>query len=330
MTGLSLVPLIVSAGVGLAVAMTIAGMGIMRSPVIAARGRVRSLVESDSPYAAGFEPSVRRLGNRRFAFVTEGLAKNAGKSTQLKIDRSGLPLRVGEYVAIRLVALMLGAVGFGFLGLALVGDGGGLAGVLLGVGIGFVAPPLILGIITSRRSAVVETQLVELCELMSSMLRGGYGYVQALATTSEELGAPLGRDLARLVDSVRLGADVDDELARLNDRLGSTDFEMLATAISIQRRSGGNLAEILSGVAETIRYRQSFKREMDALTAQARYSAIIVASIPFVLLGVLSVMDPSRYTLLFTDQIGRLLLGAAIALDIFGYFVIKQVSKVEA
>lgn len=326
----SMTAISIAIGIGLAVAMLVAGVGVMRAPVTVARGRVRALVTSDSPYAQGFEgTSVRRYGNRRFGSLTDGLGRRASEGTLEMIERSGLPLRVGEYVALRLAAIVAGGFLGALLGSAMASE---MVFVLAVVGVvgGFAAPPAVLGHLTRKRARAVEEQLVELCELMSSMLRGGYGYVQALSTTAEELGAPLGPELARLVDAVRVGADVDEELARLNRRLNSVDFEMLATAITIQRRSGGNLAEILQGVAETIRFRQSFKREVAALTAQARYSAVIVAGIPVVLVIALSLMDPERYRLLFTDPIGRLVLGAAIVMDLFGYFVIKQVSKVEA
>ncbi len=330
MTEVTFVPITIAAGIGLAVAMIVAGFGVMRSPATVARGRVQALVERDSPYAAGPDETVRRNQARRLNWVTAGLGKGASLETELALHRSGLPLRVGEYVALRVAMIAVGGIGGAVLGAAAISAGGAIAGALGGIGAGFVLPSLVLGILARRRAAAIERQLVELCELMASMMRGGYGYVQALSSTAAELGDPLASELGRLVDNVRLGADVDEELSALNDRLDSTDFEMLATAISIQRRSGGNLAEILESVAETIRYRQSFKQEVAALTSQARYSAVIVAGIPVLLVAALTVMDPVRYGLLFTDPVGRLILGAAMAMDIFGYLVIKQVSKVEA
>lgn len=330
MTDATMVPYTIAVGIGLAVMLVVAGFGMLRSPAAVARGRVQALVESDSPYSTGLDSAVRRGRPRRFGRITERLGHDASLGTQTSLQRSGLPLRVGEYIALRLAAIASGSVAGTVAGGLVAGSGGAIGGTLVGLVAGFVVPSLLLGILARRRAAAIEAQLVELCELMASMLRGGYGYVQALTSTAAEIGQPLGSELARLVDSVRLGADVDTELSALNERLNSADFEMLATAISIQRRSGGNLAELLEGVAETIRYRQSFKREVAALTSQARYSALIVAGIPVLLVAALTVMDPLRYGLLFTDPIGRLILGAAIALDVFGYFVIKMVSKVEA
>lgn len=330
MTEVTFVPITIAAGIGLAVAMIVAGFGMMRSPATVARGRVQALVERDSPYASGLDGAVRRNQARRLNWLTAGLGKGASRETEIALQRSGLPLRVGEYVAVRVASIATGGIGGAVLGAALLSGGGAIAGALTGIGVGFVLPPMVLGMLARRRAAAIERQLVELCELMASMLRGGYGYVQALSSTAGELGNPLGSELERLVDNVRMGADVDEELNELNERLDSTDFEMMSTAISIQRRSGGNLAEILEGVAETIRYRQSFKQEVAALTSQARYSALIVAGVPVLLVLALTAMDPVRYGLLFTDPVGRIILAAAAAMDLFGYLVIKQVSKVEA
>jgi len=164
---------------------------------------------------------------------------------------------------------------------------------------------------------------------MASMLRSGYGYTQALASTAAELEDPLSSELLRLVDSVRLGSDVDEALEELNQRLGSRDFDMIATAISIQRQSGGNLSEILDGVGETIRDRQTFRLELRALTSRERFSAVIVAGLPLALVAILVMMDSDRYGLLFTDIRGQMIFGVAMAMNMVGYIVIKRVSKVE-
>jgi tight adherence protein B len=112
-------------------------------------------------------------------------------------------------------------------------------------------------------------------------------------------------------------------------RMDSRDWEIIATAIEIQRASGGNLAEILSGVAATIRDRQSLKREVRALTSSERYAAIIIAGFPFVLAGVLSLMLWETYGRLLYDPIGRMILAGAIVMDLIGYAVIQRVTKIE-
>jgi tight adherence protein B len=325
----SLVPLVVAIGLGLTVVFAGGALVALRSPVHAVRGRVTGLTENVRPYSADSSSVLRGSRGWRRSPIGRLLQGANNEQLQLRLDRAGFPLRVGEYLAIRIAAVVLAA---GLI-MALFGLGAGWAtasfGAVLGAVVGLVAPPMALRIAARRRASKIETQLVELCELMASMLRSGYGYTQALASTAAEMEDPLASELIRLVDTVRLGGDVDEALEELNERLGSREFDIMATAISIQRRSGGNLSEILDGVAETIRNRQTFHRELSALTARERFSAVIVAGLPLVLVALLTLMDPGRYSLLFTDTRGQVVLGLALVMNLVGYLTIKRVSKVE-
>ena len=167
-------------------------------------------------------------------------------------------------------------------------------------------------------------------ELMASTMASGFGYMQALIAIADQIDPPMSIEIRKMVDEVNLGGDVDEALAALNERLESNDFDIVATAITIQRTAGGNLAEILKGVAVTVRERQSFKREVLALTSRERFSALIIAGFPLLLVGVLALMVPDMYGRLFTDTIGRIALGVALSLDALAYFVIKAMTKIEA
>jgi tight adherence protein B len=251
-------------------------------------------------------------------------------ATREVLDRAGIPLRVGEYMALRALTAGLGVM----VGLAFAQRVGGGAAVtsflVVAVGAcGWFLPPLVVNSRRKRRQEQIENQLVELCDVIASMLQSGYGYSQALRLTAEQVGAPLSEELQRLLDSVALGGDIDEGLHALSERLGSRDFDMVASAISIQRRSGGNLSEVLAGVATTIRQRQSFFREVRALTARERLSAIIVAAFPLVLVAILCLMAPETYTLLFTDVLGRLILAMVLVLDAIGFVIISKLTKVE-
>ncbi|MFA7248865.1 MAG: type II secretion system F family protein [Dehalococcoidia bacterium] len=324
MIGEGLIPVMLSISAGVAMLLLVAGVASMRSPARTVQGRVQALAEATSIYAN----DVSLLKTRRgFANLGYRLDRLVAAGTAETLERSGLPLRVGEYVAIRLAAILLGAVlGFGaglLLGFSAV------VGLGLGLLLGCVAPPVVVSVVTSRRAKAIERQLAEMSDLMASMMRSGFGYLQALSATASELDDPLASELTRLVDAIRLGADVDESLEQLNRRLNSADFDMVATAIAIQRRSGGNLAEILEGVSQTIRHRQAFRLELSALTSRERFSAVIIAFLPLALVAFLGLMDPVRYKLLFIDPRGQVLLGVSLALDLFGYIVIKKISKVE-
>lgn len=325
----SAAPALVAAGAGFTVALTVGGLAAMR-PTVRSRAsrRVLAMQEATRPYQVTVSPFHDRRASP-IPFIDALLrGRSWTASTRERLASAGVPLRVGEYLALRIMVVALGVLVGWFVASR---SGGGAAGVfvLFGVAAGFFTPQILVAQRARKRHEVIEGQLVELCDVMGSMLRSGYGYAQALAATATEVGPPLSVELRQLLDTVRLGGDIDEALQDLEARLQSRDFEMVASAIAIQRRSGGNLADILEGVASTIRERQSFHREVRAITSKERFSAIFVAGFPLAIIAILTLMVPETYGLLFTDPIGRVMFGVAVALDMVGFFIIQHMVKVE-
>ncbi|TAK74296.1 MAG: hypothetical protein EPO16_11150 [Dehalococcoidia bacterium] len=326
----SVAPAIVSMGAGLTVMLLSVALATFRSPTRArVSGRVSAIQTSGRPYTRTISPFHDRRASR--IPLVEGLFRGRFwvDATRQELDQAGIPLRVGEYLVLRGVAVAL-AVALG----TLIADrtGGTLAHgffLFVGAGVGFIVPPIMLGSRRRRRHEQIETQLVELCDVMGSMLQSGYGYAQALTATTAELDPPLSTELQRLLDAIRLGGDIDEALEELNIRLKSRDFEMVASAIAIQRHSGGNLAELLNGVASTIRERQSFLREVRAITSKERFSAFFVGAFPLAIIAILTLMVPETYGLLFTHPAGRAILGIAITLDLVGFAIIRKLVRIE-
>lgn len=322
---------LVAAGAGLTVAFMVSGVAALRPST---RGRVSSRVlamqDASRPYKVTVSPFRDERASPIPLFDSLLRGRSWTASTSARLARAGVPLRVGEYLALRVLAVTAGIV----LGVMLGSrsGGGGVAGsffIIAGAGAGFFVPSFLMSNRIRRRRSVIDSQLVELCDVMGSMLRSGYGYAQALSATANEVGPPLSIELRQLLDTVRLGGDIDEALEELEGRLKSRDFEMVASAISIQRRSGGNLAEILEGVAGTIRERQSFVREVQTLTSKERFSALLVAAFPLAIIALLTLMAPETYRMLFTDPMGQLMLGVAVTLDAIGFFIIQKMVKVE-
>lgn len=251
------------------------------------------------------------------------------EKTRKMLERADLPLLPHEFFTMKLIvaAVMFGLayIGAGFVGAGIIQVIGGIAG---GV-VGFIAPGWYANRRISKRAALIEEQLVEMLELMSSSMQAGFGYMQAMVATAQQLDAPLSTEIMKMVDEVNLGGDIDVALDALADRLQSKDFEIVSTAITIQRTAGGNLGEILRGVAETIRARQSFKRDVDALTAKEKQTAKIMTGFPLVMTVGLMFMAPDPFARLLTDTVGRIALGAALTLDTIAYVVITRMTKIE-
>jgi tight adherence protein B len=320
-------PLLLALGAGSAATFAVLGLAqLMLIPRMRVQDRVTAL-QQQTAYAR----EVDLIRERRSPLqLFEGIVRSRSwtEQTHLMLERAGLPLQVGEYLALRIMS----GVFLLLVGLA-VARPFGMSPLLFGAGglaLGLLLPLLYVKRRIAARNRAIEPQLVELCELMASMMRSGFGYMQALTASMEQLGPPLSVELERMLDRVRLGAGIDEALEQLNKRLGSRDFDMMATAIAIQRRSGGSLADILTGVAETIRDRQLLQLEVLALTSRERMSAMIVAGFPVLLVAVLTTMLPDTFKLLFTDPIGRIILAIALVLDLCGYVVVKRITRIKA
>ncbi len=322
----------IAAGAGGAMALTVAGLAqFSRATQRRVRGRLESL-QDNSTYASDAPASVDLLRTRSSKiplprWLTTG---QSGERIQRMLEQAGLDLRVGEYLTLRIMATMLG-LGLGLVLAKMIGADAFTAAVAVtfGTTVGVFLPTMLLRRRIARRRKAIERELVEMCDLMASMLQSGFGYLQALNAVSEQVEQPLAGELTRMRDQIRLGAGVDDALVQLNDRLNSADFDMVATAILIQRTSGGSLAPILSGVAKTIRDRHLFRAEVAALTSRERYSAVVLAGFPLLLTGLLNLMLPETFGRLFTDPVGRMILAVALIADATGYYLIKRATRLE-
>ena len=325
--------LVIAVAAGLSVALAFSG-GVLSLTGGRSRVQERLLTTTVSGGAGGVEISEASLLRDRSggAGLLERLLSRGNRSDQTRImlERADLPLRPGEYLMLRILSALAGtAIGVVMANVAGAGPLSFLLIAAAGVA-GFMAPAFYARRRTRKRARLIDEQLVEMAELMASSMAAGFGYMQALIAIAEQLDRPMSDEIRKMVDDVNLGGDIDEALQALNERLDSKDFDIVATAITIQRTSGGNLGDILKGVAETIRARQSFKREVLALTSQERFSAIIIAAFPLLLVGVLALMVPEMYGRLLTDTIGRIALGVALTLDATAYFVIKAMTRIEA
>lgn len=320
--------IVIAAGVGSTVMLTLVALArFITTPYGRAQDRLAAL---GRPTGDIYKLEVDLMSASRRKSRLDALTAGAwGDGMRDSLERAGVPLRVSEYIAIRVFVLLLGL----FIGFIAAGSFDSpvarLALPAIALVVAAAIPPLLVAQRRKRRAEMIEEQLVEFCDVMASMLQSGFGYVQALTATRQQLEAPLADELQRMLDSIRLGGNTDEALEAVNRRLGSRDFDMIATAISIQRQSGGNLAEILRGVGVTIRERRSFYRDLKAMTAKERFSAVIVAGFPLILAGGLMLLAGDPYRMLLTDPRGQIVLGAALALDFAGYVVISRVTKIE-
>jgi tight adherence protein B len=154
--------------------------------------------------------------------------------------------------------------------------------------------------------------------MMAASLRAGYSLLQAIQAMSSEADSPTKDEFSRVLNETRIGRPLNESLIEVSHRMGSEDFNWVAQAIAINREVGGNLADVLDGVAHTIRERNQLHRQVSALAAEGKLSAVILMALPFGVIAFLSIGNPKYLSVLFTTTIGWMIVGAAIVMLVIG------------
>jgi len=205
----------------------------------------------------------------------------------------------------------------------------GLVIALVAAVVGFLAPAFYVRFLRQRRVTQIEKQLVELLPMLASSLRAGFAFQQAVELAAQQLSPPLVDELSLLLQDVNLGATMDAALQDLGERVGSPDLDMVITAIQIQRLTGGNLSEVLDQVAETLRERERIRGDIDTLTAQQKLTGLILSLYPMGIGGLLLLIMPDVWTLLFTETAGWFLIGIALGLQALGFFAMRRIVNID-
>lgn len=180
-----------------------------------------------------------------------------------------------------------------------------------------------------RERRKFENQLPDTLTLMSTSLRAGYSLLQSTEAVAAEAPNPTAREFGRAIAEARLGVTVSDSLNGIVERTRSKDFEWAVMAIDIQREVGGNLAEVLQTVADTMRARNRLKGEIRALTAEGRISAMVLGSLPFLLFGFLWVSNRDYLLPLIESTFGQISIGVGLLLMAGGVFWLKKIVDIE-
>ena len=240
----------------------------------------------------------------------------------LRLEQAAWPLRNSEFLLLSVgAALAVGAV-TGVLA-------NWLGGLLLAVVAG-AAPWLVLEVRRARRQDAFLRNLPDTLQLLAGSLRAGYGVLQALDTVAREAVGPAAEEFQRVITEARLGMPVEDALQAMAERINSEDFRWVVLAINIQREVGGNLAELLDSVAETLREREMLRRQIKVLSAEGRLSAIILVALPFVLVTYLILVRPEYIAALVTSgAFGWLMVIGASVLMVIGIVWIRKMIQIE-
>src|SRR6478609_5239946 len=201
-------------------------------------------------------------------------------------------------------------------------------GACVGMLVGLVAPfvgKLVLGFLAGKRRTAFDSQLGDTLQLLSGGLRAGHSILRAIDAAATESQKPTSEEMRRVITETSLGRDL---LAALNDtaeRMKNEDFVWISQAIQINREVGGNLAEVLDQVNETIRERAEIKGHIKALAAEGKFSAYILIAMPFGIVARLLAVSPSYMNAMFTHPLGWVMIGASFVLMTIGALWMRKI-----
>jgi tight adherence protein B len=261
---------------------------------------------------------------QRAVAVTEQVAESQGylSRTEAALERASLPLRAGEALFFYLIGVVVCTI------LAFVVLGNLVGGLVVGALVALI-PPAAVAFLAGRRRRAFLQQLPDMLQLLAGTLRAGYSLMQGVEAVSQEVAEPMGKELRRVVTESRLGRPLEEALDGVAERMSSPDFAWAVMAIRIQREVGGNLSELLMTVAETMTQRERLRRDIQALTAEGRVSAYVLAILPIGLGVVMFFINPEYIGQLFETTLGNILLGLAIMGMVVGFLWMNRIIKIE-
>jgi tight adherence protein B len=239
-----------------------------------------------------------------------------------RLEAAGLNMRVAEFVLISLGSAFIPPL------LVLILTQNLLLAALV-VLLGTVGPFLYLAVMASRRQAKFDEQLPSTLQLVAGALQAGHSLQQAVDTVVHEAADPIAAEFQRVLTEARLGRPLEEAFEAMARRTKSLDFEWTVMAIRLQRQVGGNLAEVLSTVSQTIRDRYTLKRQIRALSAEGRLSSLILSILPVLLFAALLLINPVFLRPLYTTMVGIMMMAGAAVLMILGVVWLKKITEIK-
>jgi tight adherence protein B len=229
---------------------------------------------------------------------------------------------LGFFVLLTLVVAFTG-----FLFTSLVTRSQTIATIVAGVSVGLAF--LYVRMKKVKRVGKFNKQLPEALDLIARALRAGHAFTSGMKLVADEFEDPLGPEFAEALDEINFGVSVPDALKGLARRIDSPELKYFVTSVVLQRETGGNLTEIIDGITRIIRERFKLQGKIRVLSAEGRFSAVVLTGLPFLTIVVLRVMNPDYLTVLWSEPEGRMLGGIALGMMLFGLIVMKKMINIK-
>jgi tight adherence protein B len=325
-----------SGPVGLLVALGLAFCSVFMLSALLVGGTMRAkrdrrLGQVMAAHSEDDVPGTTREQGGPGAWIPEPLAHAAGKAADISglssslsrtLELAGLPMTPGELVASSFLLAGLAAV------VAMLVFHSALFVVLFAI-VASGVPYFLVRRKMNKRVQALADQLPDVLMILSSSMRAGHSFMQALDAASREVGEPSGPEFARVVTEIRLGRPAAQAMTALGERIGTEEYRWTVLAVNVQTEVGGNLAEILDTLAETVRERSALRRQIKVLSAEGRLSMKIFVILPPLLVVYLTKTNPDYMRLLWTTRPGWIMIGVSVVLMILGGLLARKIVKID-
>jgi tight adherence protein B len=273
--------------------------------------------------AGNAQAQIRKLMAQRASKI-EGFATTLIPKPALlrkRLEMTGKNITLGKYAVVCLGITLLAIIG------ALLKGAPILLGLFLGLFLGIGMPHFIIGKMIQRRVKKFNTNFPDAIELMVRGLRSGLPITETLGIVASEIPGPVGYEFRMVSDKMKIGRTMEAALQETSDRLGTPEFQFFVITLAIQRETGGNLAETLSNLADVLRKRAQMRLKIRAMSSESKASAYIVGALPFIVFGLVWMINPGYMHGFFSDE--RLMvagLGGMVWMSIGGLIMAKMVN----
>jgi tight adherence protein B len=281
-------------------------------------------------WEGGLQSRISVLRRRRYSrlpLLDEILARlDLADGISGQLQQAGLPIRAGEFLFMQLALATVGGLAGALLGWE--SFGGPLAALVAGI-VGFVGPLGWLSVRVRQRRTAFDQGLPEALDRVTGALRAGFGLEYGFDIVAREGAPPCSEEFGQILQELNLGGDLEEALARLVQRVASEDARLLATAVAVQRRTGGNMVEVLMQMAQMLRERERLRRDVRVMTTAPRVSGYVVALLP--VLTTVAMFFTSRYYIdtLFSEPIGQIAAAASGTLVLVGLYLNHRIAQVD-
>ena len=306
----------------------------LRGSVLGPRRHIRRRVDSinrrftgGAMDGTGAVNSVRREEKVSLIPALDRIAKRfLPRQSMLKdrLARTGRNIPIGTYVFINVfVTLAVALVAYVVAALPL------FLAALIAITIGIGLPHFVIGRMAGNRMKKFIAIFPDAIDLIVRGLKSGLPVAESINAVGAEMADPVGHEFRLVSDNIKFGMPLEEALWDVSKRLDSQEFKFFIISLSVQRETGGNLGETLGNLSEILRRRRQMSLKIKAMSSEARASAYILGSLPFIMFGIIFMLNPGYETELFTDPRGRVMLGAGLLTMLMGIVVMAKMVKFE-